>query len=275
MVGEVVGLEKELSFFEGRSLFKKRYAVPYILGGEFSFVDGWRRKSENELITGLENLGAIVFAYRTGEIKPVECSLNILDEMTTEDYMIFTSKNAVNAFMWNLSRSKRSVSSIGNAKIAVVGEKTATELMRFGVIPDVVSKVATGKSLAEKLLPQINPSTKVCWFSARKTGDDMDRVIAEKCQLSKIVCYENVATKLCVDNENIEKIKDCDAAIFTSASNAKRFCESTDGVISKRVFSIGPVCRQVLESIGVENILDAETPTYEELIKLCVSRSFE
>ena len=281
VVGEVVGLESELSFFENRPLYGKRYVVPYILSGEFSFSEGWKRKKENELIGGLEDLGATVLAVKTGEIMPVLTQSNeedavpfeILNDLCEKDYIIFTSKNAVNAFMWNLYMNGYSIHSIGKAKIAVVGEKTAEELKRFGIISEKLPAVATGKALAENLLPQIKASTKVLWFSGKETGNSVEDVLSDKCRLIKFVCYENMDEDICLDDENIEFISDCDGILFTSASNVRRFCKASKNVLPQTVFAIGPVCRKTLENMDVEGILEPEKSTYEDLIKLCVDEA--
>ena len=87
VVGDVVSLNDRLDFFEKRPLFGRKITVPYI--------------KTNELIAKLQQLGADVTPVKTGIINPIIIP-EFADKVRSADWIVFTSKNGVRSFFYNL-----------------------------------------------------------------------------------------------------------------------------------------------------------------------------
>ena len=177
-------------------------------------------------------MGAMVLPIKTGKIEPILFNISQLSDMTECDYIIFTSKNAVNAFMWNIKQQGRDIRILGSTKIAAVGSKTAKEVERFGLICDVVAKGNTGADLAYELASQVDKLSRVFWINAKSGNSEIADILRNKCKVIEICGYE-----------------------------------CAKGNLPKRVFSIGPTCSEMLRRLGVENIIQAEKSNYESLIE--------
>lgn len=94
VVGNVVSLNDQLDFFEKRPLFGRKITVPYIEAiGE--------RTHFNKLITDLQQLGADVDTIMVGKILPIPIS-DFEKEISSSDWILFTSRNGVRAFFYNM-----------------------------------------------------------------------------------------------------------------------------------------------------------------------------
>lgn len=265
VVGDVINYESELSFFEKRKLFGQKFVVPYISGIDFDFSDGLKHYEDNKLIRSLRLIGAEVIAIKVGKIEPVACDVV---PMSDGDIIVFTSKNAVASFMWNLKAQSKDIRVLGGAKIAVVGEKTAETLSRYGIVADIVAEGKTSLQLANKILSIVDSNTNVVWYCAKEKSQDIPRVLAEKCKLQEKCCYENVDLSRTLTLAMREEISDCDGAIFTSVSSARRLLKATDGNIPSTVYSIGPTCSRYLSTEGILGVKEADMPSHDSLIEL-------
>lgn len=264
VVGDVIRLNEELAFFENRPLFGRTYFVPYLEGIRFSFAGGLTHTGESELAAMLKEAGAQVIAKKVGTIQAVDCDVTM-----DADWLIFTSKNGVYACFDALNRHGRDLRSLGCAKIAAVGQKTAATLMQFGIRADLVAEKETGADLGKALLASAD-SAKAVWFCAEKTGTSLEEALAGKWQLEKRVCYRNEAAQCSLSDKEIEAIAACDGGIYTSASAAQRAFAAA-GKLPKVSFSIGPECSRMLRELGAETIVEAESRSYDGLVAL-VSR---
>lgn len=270
VVGAVVGLEKQLSFFEKRPLFGRTFFVPYIEGGSFTFADGWKPEKQSRLARQLREQGAEVITHQTGSIRPTSCNFRLLRDLTERDYLVFTSRQAVCAFCWNLREQEKDLRILGNARLAVVGQKTAQALLDFGLTPDLIAEKQTGEGLGELLAGQVDPYSKVIWLCAARTGNGLEQALAGKCELLKVVCYENVTAQMELSQEELEKITDCDGVFFTSASNVERTLQMVGTNLPKRIYSIGKACSEKLRSMGITEYIEAAEPSYESLIQTII-----
>lgn len=130
VVGDVVALRNELSWFEQRPLFGRRIVVTRA------------RAQAGELSRELEMLGAEVLEFPTIEIQPPE-DYGPLDQaisgLDTVDWLIFTSVNGVEAFLERLKFHDLDMRAIPqNARIAAIGPATAQCIERNGLRVDVV-----------------------------------------------------------------------------------------------------------------------------------------
>lgn len=261
VVGDVVSLNDRLDFFEKRPLFGRKITVPYI--------------KTNELIAKLQQLGADVTPVKTGIIKPVIIP-KFVDKVRSADWIVFTSKNGVRSFFYNLELAGADIRLIANARFAVVGKATEKELAKHHIKADVIPMEQTGKGLADAMklcMPYAyggsddnisDKMCKVCIFSAKEASPDLEAGLKEICELEKIDAYVNEQAYESIPESIGNMVSE---AVFTSASNVERFFHMLpENAYVETAYSIGEKTTAALEQHNVREILQADDSSYEALV---------
>ncbi len=255
VVGDVIALREKLDFFESRPLFGKRYLLPAI--GEKSTKLG-------EL---LQKQGAYVKEIQVGQIVNQEIPFTA-DELKAVDWMIFTSKNGVNAFFSSMSSSKLDVRNLAECKIAAIGDKTSELLKSYGIYPDLIPKEFHSDALTQELRKVLGKEEKVWYFKAKNADDHLKKSLQGYCKFEEIIVYENKSVSL--EQKEFPDIKDYDGVIFTCASSATRLIQKSGKEWGSSVasYSIGPKTTECLKKLGIENIQEAKRADYDALCEL-------
>lgn len=255
VVGDVISLRDKLNFFESRPLFGKRYLLPAI--GEKSTRLG-------EL---LQKQGAAVKEIQVGQIVNEEIIFT-KEELSHVDWMIFTSKNGVNAFFSRMTASKLDVRSLAGCKIAAIGDKTSELLKSYGIYADLIPKEFHSDALTEELRKALTKEENVWYLKAKNADSHLKEALESCCKFEEIVVYENESVPL--EQREFGTIKDYDGIIFTCASSAARLIEKSgkEWAASVTAFSIGPKTTACLRKLGVENIQEAKRADYDTLCEL-------
>ena len=253
VVGDVVSLNDRLDFFEKRPLFGRKITVPYI--------------KTNELIAKLQQLGADVTPVKTGIINPIIIP-EFADKVRSADWIVFTSKNGVRSFFYNLELAGADIRLIANARFAVVGKATEKELAKHHINADIIPAEQTGKGLAGELSSHMSDNDddeiKVCIFSAKEASPDLEAGLKEMCELEKIDAYVNEQAYENIPESIGNRISE---AVFTSASNVERFFDMLpENTYVETAYSIGEKTTAALEQHNVREILQADDSSYEALV---------
>lgn len=268
VVGDVVSLSSKLDFFEKRPLFGRKIIVPYIEPVD-KYIDLPEAcGKQNPLIEKLVELGADVTGVLTGKIKSVIVP-DFENEIKDRDWILFTSKNGVKTFFYNLEKSNADIRILCDCKFAVVGNATAAELKKYHINADLISEINTGKGLAESLLkkfaqmPDNGKEKRVLVWAAQETSDDLENALGDFADLKKITGYIN---EKCT-TANVKIPEDADAVVYTSASNVNRFLKENDALNKKiRVYSIGSKTTAALHDNGISDVVEAAACSYDSLI---------
>lgn len=260
VVGDVVSLNDRLDFFEKRPLFGRKITVPYIEA----------MPGTNELIEKLQQLGADVTPVKTGIIKPIIIS-DFINKIKSADWILFTSKNGVRSFFYNLDLAGADIRLIANARFAVVGKATEKELAKYHIKSDLIPAEQTGKGLAEEVKFYMqdddklsNKKSKVCIFSAKEASPDLEAGLKEICELEKIDAYVNEQAYEGIPESIGNMVSE---AVFTSASNVERFFHMLpENAYVETAYSIGEKTTAALEQHNVREILQADDSSYEALV---------
>ena len=260
VVGDVVSLNDRLDFFEKRPLFGRKITVPYIE----------TMAGTNELISKLQQLGADITPVKTGIIKPIIIP-DFINKIKSADWILFTSKNGVKSFFYNLNLAWADIRQIANARFAVVGKATEKELAKHHIKADVIPAEQTGKGLAEEVKFYIkddyklsNKKSKVCIFSAKEASPDLEAGLKGICELEKIDAYVNEQAYESIPESIGNSISE---AVFTSASNVERFFDMLpEKAYVETAYSIGEKTTAALEQYNVREILQADDSSYEALV---------
>lgn len=282
VVGDVVSLNDRLNFFEKRPLFGRKITVPYIEAmPEKMEAENDGRKSENskelkksnnniktnKLITGLQQLGADVTPVKTGIIKPIIIP-DFINKIKSADWILFTSKNGVKSFFYNLDLAGADIRLIANARFAVVGKATEKELAKHHIKADVIPAEQTGKGLAGELSSHMSDNDddeiKVCIFSAKEASPDLEAGLKGICELEKIDAYVNEQAYESIPESIGNSISE---VVFTSASNVDRFFDMLpENTCVETAYSIGEKTTAALEQYNVREIVQADDSSYEALV---------
>lgn len=260
VVGDVVSLNGRLDFFEKRPLFGRKITVPYIEA----------MPGTNELIEKLQQLGADVTPVKTGIIKPIIIS-DFINKIKSADWILFTSKNGVRSFFYNLDLAGADIRLIANARFAVVGKATEKELAKYHIKSDLIPAEQTGKGLAEEVKFYMqdddklsNKKSKVCIFSAKEASPDLEAGLKGICELEKIDAYVNEKTYESIPESIGNMVSE---AVFTSASNVERFFDMLpENAYVETAYSIGEKTTAALEQYNVGEIVQADDSSYEALV---------
>lgn len=268
VVGDVVGLSEELSFFESRPLFGKTVIVPYIEGFTYQYGKGIKLFTENRLIALLREKGAEVTGMKIGKIIParVEFERGYIEQI---NWLIFTSANGVYSFMYNLEQNGLDIRSMANARIAVVGKKTAAVLKEFSINPDFVSKGQTAEALAYEMCDFIKTSDKILYVSALVCSRKIEELLSTRCSLEIKSFYEN--------RENECDIPEfvADYICFTSASGVNRVLEKMKMDGNTKAVTIGSSSTRAVLENGYSKYIQAEDSSYEGMIAAILDESKE
>lgn len=275
VVGDVVSLNDRLDFFEKRPLFGRKITVPYIeaIPENMEAENSKALKNSNnniniktnELIAKLQQLGADVTPVKTGIIKPIIIP-EFADKVRSADWIVFTSKNGVRSFFYNLELAGDDIRLIANARFAVVGKATEKELAKHHINADIIPAEQTGKGLAGELSSYMgdNDEIKVCIFSAKEASPDLEAGLKEICELEKIDAYVNEQAYESIPESIGNMVSE---AVFTSASNVERFFHMLpENAYVETAYSIGEKTTAVLEHHNVREIVQADDSSYEALV---------
>ncbi|MCG3197548.1 MAG: Siroheme synthase [bacterium] len=196
-------------------------------------------------------------------------------EIGTYDWVLFTSKNAVDFFFQRLFEEGLDSRAFGSCRIGVVGDATSRRLSEFSLFPDLIPAEATGRALAKALIEQgkvrggrfLLPCSEIAREELAgqlsEAGGLVDRVIA----------YRTVAHAGEWSAEEQLRSGAVDAITFASPSALKGFRERLGAEMASRllrsskVFSIGPTTAAALQAMGIEAIHEAKTASLAGILE--------
>ena len=264
VVGNVISLREKLDFYESRPLFGKRYLIPVI------------SEKSSRLRELLQAQGAAVKEVQVGQIVNQQKTFTA-KELSGMDWLVFTSKNGVNAFFESLFASGLDVRALAGCKIASIGDKTSELLRSYGLRADLEPEEFHSGALAKELKKVLSEDgqreKKVCYLKAGNADSHLKKALQGYCELEEIVVYENKGVLF--DLNETGDITNYDGVIFTCASSATRLIQKLGDGWGESVtsYSIGPKTTACLKKLGIENIREAERADYESLCTL-VEKSF-
>jgi len=251
VVGEVVKLREQLNWFEKRPLFGKRIVLTRA------------REQAREFSQLLAAYGAEPIEAPTIQIVPPvswQAIDQAIDRVGEYDWLIFTSVNGVTPFMDRLHRASKDSRALAHLRICAIGPRTAEEVARYGLTPDLVPSefqaegvltVLAGRDLRGKkiLIPRAEVAREILPEQLRRMDAKVEviavyRTIAPAADLSRLM-------------ELIEAGK-IDVVTFTSSSTVRNFVGMVGGTDQARrlgskttIGCIGPITAKTAEQSGL------------------------
>ena len=188
-------------------------------------------------------------------------------------WLVFTSKNGVNFFLkkyFDLTGKKQFPD---NLKIAVIGKKTANELIKKGIIPSYISESNLAEIFSIELKEKvINKNYNVLLLLGNLAGDLIQDTLKNHSKITRIDCYKNTIPES-IDLDIIKKIKSdkYDLIIFTSSSCFSNFAETLKiyDIQPKnlRVVSIGKSTTKTMKEYNVIPVFTAKQSNIEGIVQ--------
>jgi uroporphyrinogen III methyltransferase/synthase len=269
VVGRVAGFREHLRWFDTRPLFGRRVLVTR------------PREQAAELVDRLAALGAEAVEAPMIRIVPPE-DLAPLQRAAAEpeqfDFIVFTSANAVEAFMAVLLNGERDVRALSGPKLCAVGSGTAEKLAEHGIKVDIVPK----EFRAEAVVPALLERGPLDGARVLLPRADIGReVIAEQLRERGAVVTDVVAYRTILEDAQREGDPDIygmllngrvDVVTFTSASAVRNFAaiygrdQAVDLLKHTAVAAIGPVTAEAATRLGIETTIQPATYTVPALV---------
>lgn len=189
-----------------------------------------------------------------------------LRKLSSYDWLIFTSANAVEYFMKRYLRLKITPNALKTLKTCALGPLTAIALRQAKIPVSKISKNYVAESVLDALpsvrnmnilIPQAQEARKILSQELRKRGAKVDVVTAYR-----TVVDEPGAQAM----RNLLSSRKVDCVTFTSSSTVKNFFLSAGGrPRGTLAASIGPITTKTLLSYGWKPAIVARKPTTKHL----------
>lgn len=267
VVGEVVKLREHLNWFEKKPLFGRKILVTR------------SRHQASILSDKIQAAGGKAFEFSTIEIVPSEDNdllINMYNNLSSYDWLIFTSVNAVDIFLNKLKFYNKDIRDIGKAKIAAIGEATRNRLennlLKVYITPDEY----IAEALIEELKKEIVPGDKVLIPRAEVAREIIQESLEElEAIVDVIPLYKTV-----IANQPQEKLHDLlttvDTICFASSSTVTNFIsilgEGNINLLNNiTVACIGPITANTAIDLGITSIIVAKEHTIDGLVNAIIT----
>ena len=245
VIGDVVSLENELSWYENKPLFGKNICITR------------SKEQSKDLKIELKKLGAEVTEINSIVIKDTSDKLDsIKDDLSIFDHILFTSVNGVNKFFDYLVKEKIDVRNI-KAKISSIGKATTKALEMRGIIPFKTSREFVGEKLFDTIKPFVKEGDRILIPSSSKSRPFLAEELKK---LGAIVTKINVYDVTKGEVKNTKAFDEVDAILFTSPSTFENMKEMVglDKIKEKICIAIGPITNKALNESGVNSFVCKE-----------------
>lgn len=269
IVGRVVGFREHLRWYDARPLFGRRVLVTRA------------RDQAAELVDLLTELGADAIEAPMIRIAPPEDAAPLQHAAAAPDafdWIVFTSANAVDAFMRALLDDGRDIRALKGPRLCTVGAGTAEKLAQHGIRVDLVPDEFRAEAVVAAIVSQ-GPVEGARVLLPR--ADIAREVIAEQLRARGAQVTEVVAYRTVIEDTQREDDPDVyglllqsriDVVTFTSASAVRNFAriygqeQASDLLKNTAVAVIGPVTADAARQLGIPVTIQPASYTIAALV---------
>lgn len=252
VIGGVVTERKKIAWFEKRPLFGKRIVVTRT------------REQAGELSRELAELGADVSELPVIRIAGPEDRQAFVEGVTHAheyDWLVFSSPNGVERFFDAFFVAFEDARSLGNPRIAVIGNGTAQKVREYRFAVDLIPKKFVAEGLIEAFKEESVENLTMLWVRAAEARD----VIYDGLSKLGAIVDECIAYRTIPETEDPTgaaarlRSEGADLITFTSSSTVEHFLALgipwPEGCAAG---SIGPVTSETLRKHGIEPAFEAK-----------------
>ena len=259
IVGEVVTMREKLRWFDARPLFGKKLMVTRAVAqaGEFA--------------TMLTERGAAVIECPTIRLvepeqwEPLDAALRIL---SSYDWLVLTSGNAVRALFQRLETLGLDARALGGCRVCALGPKTAEAIKAFGVRADLVASDYRAEGVVAEFAKMDITAQKILYPRADRAREAIPRELFSMGALVDCpVVYRTILPeKLPPEAIFALEKRSVDCITFTSSSTVQNLARMLgedrmlDMLKGVAIASIGPVTSRSCRELGLK--VDIEPSEY-------------
>lgn len=242
------------------------------------------REQASDLSTRLLALGAEVLELpliRVSKEIPKDVLADVMTELGTYDWIVFTSANGVRFFFEEFFRLFDDIRSLGLLRFACVGEGTARLLGELHLRIECQPKLATAEALADELIATGSiDSAKILMVTGSLNRD----AIVQKLEGARgivdcLQVYRTEPTDLTAEPAAADfRARGADAILFASSSAVQSFVDQAAALkleknaIRPLAGSIGPQTTETMKQRGLPVDFIAKTPGLDALVEALVKR---
>ncbi len=260
VIGEVVRERERIRWFDNHPLFGKKVLITR------------PRSDADALATKLWELGAEPLVAPIIEIVPpddAERADIAVREARVYHWIVFTSRNGVEAFFDRLSAGGSDARALGDVMVAAIGPKTAERLMAYGVRADFVPTRFLGEEVAAGLLERTESGQRILIFRAQEARDVVPESLrAQERRVDVVAAYKTVVVR---DPAIAAAAQNADIWTFTSPSTVHGLVENLPNAAevarAKTIACIGPITAQAAHSEGFPVHIVADDYTVDGLLE--------
>jgi uroporphyrinogen III methyltransferase/synthase len=270
VIGEVVTLRDKLNWYERRPLFGKKVMVTRALS---------QAKECSDL---LYDYGAETIECPTIEMIPPADTTALhraIDNIEQYDWAVFTSVNGVTYFMRHLHDRNQDLRVLHNLRICCIGPRTAQELRKHGLIPDVVPETFQAEGVIDALAPLGLKGKRVLIPRAEVARDVLpDTLRSLGAEVTVPAVYRTIQPGRDVTwAMEMLRGKEISVITFTSSSTVRNFVDLFGGrdrahelLSSTAIASIGPITSGTVKEFGLTPTIVAKENTIPALVDAIV-----
>jgi len=271
VIGAVVGLRDHLRWFDDRPLFGRRIVVTR------------SREQASELVERLEELGANPILAPSIRIEPPETFLALdraVAEVSTFDWIIFTSANGVDHFMARLLAGTGDVRDLKGVRLCTIGPSTAGRLERYGVKVDLMPSEYRAEAVLDALAAHTDVTGKRFLLPRADLAREVlpEQLRAAGAEVVEVTAYRTVLAEPGSEPDVYRMLLDrrVDAIMFTSASTVRNFVQiigadpATDLLRTTVIACIGPVTAEAAQQLGISTTVMPSAYTIPGLVDALV-----
>jgi len=262
IIGEVVALRDKLDWFEKLPLFGRRIVVTRAPDQAADLSDRLRA-------LGAEPLELPVISLELpADPAPLD---RAIENLSSYDWLIFTSVNGVRFFLNRLDQSKYDLRSL-KARICAIGPATRKAIEDLHIKVDLMPQEYVAESLVQAFASESLAAKRVLLPRAAVARDVIPAELAKLgAQVDVVEAYRNVVPPNATTraHEIFSGEKKPDWITFTSSSTVKNLLAITGGEALEgiRMASIGPVTSATLRAHSLNVEAEAKQFTLDGLVE--------
>jgi uroporphyrinogen III methyltransferase/synthase len=272
VVGSVVNLRGKLNWFEKRPLFGQRIVVTRT------------RQQASQLSRQLLDRGADVLeipVIRTVAPDERQSVADVLLELNSYDWLIFTSPNGVTAFFDFFFRAFEDLRDVGGVRIAAVGAATAAKLKELHLKVDLMPEEYVASKIANALAKfQSVDNLRILLLRAEIANKELPKQLEELGAIVDDVAVYRTVPETEDRNGAAGRLQEegADWVVFTSSSTVENFNarfnlkELLASFPKMKLASIGPETTKAIAALGLAPTIEAKTHTIDGLVKAIESK---
>ncbi|MDB5071154.1 MAG: uroporphyrinogen-III C-methyltransferase [Candidatus Eremiobacteraeota bacterium] len=260
VIGDVVRERERIRWFDAQPLFGKRVLVTR------------PAHQADDFATRLWEAGAEPILAPTIAIGPPRDPAPARDAaacVREYDWVVFTSRNGVDAFFDALGELGRDARAFGDVRIAAIGPKTAEALAMRGIRVDLIPPEFVNEAVATELLARTVPGDRILIYRAQEAREVLPETLRENGRVADVVAA--YATRFVDDPDLAEKTERADIVTFTSSSTVAGFVHNVPHasalLASKTVAAIGPITAKTARDAGFRVGVVADEFTVDGLMR--------